>query len=108
MAGMRQRTVENAGRSFFDDFEKLKGKAAEASTSASDSEETDGQEGDGGVDEPKKKQSKTQEAKGTWGQLKISDAIKGHNLYELIGVEEDASQDEIKKQYRKKALEMHP
>lgn len=106
MAGMRQRLVENAGRAFKDKFEKCS--KAEQSTEASDSEQTAGDSGDGGVDEPKKKQSKTQEAKGTWGQLKISDAVKGHNLYELIGVEEDASQDEIKKQYRKKALEMHP
>lgn len=108
MAGMRQKTVENAGHAFFDQFEKSS--KAEQSTEASGSEEeTDGQSGDGGVDQPKeKKQSKTQEAKGTWGQLKISEAIKGHNLYELIGVEEDASQEEIKKQYRKKALEMHP
>jgi molecular chaperone DnaJ len=33
---------------------------------------------------------------------------KGENFYEILGVRNDSSQDEIKKRYRKLAVELHP
>lgn len=42
------------------------------------------------------------------GSLKISEGLKGVNLYELLVVSEGSSQEEVKKAYRSLALSSHP
>lgn len=42
------------------------------------------------------------------GALKLSALLDGENLYELLEVKETASVEQIKKQYRKMALQHHP
>ncbi|CAE6929836.1 Dnajc2 [Symbiodinium natans] len=46
--------------------------------------------------------------KSSGGYLRISELLKGVNLYNLMGISEGASQDEIKKAYRGLALTAHP
>lgn len=42
------------------------------------------------------------------GYLKISELLKGVQLYDLMGISEGASQEEVKKAYRSLALSAHP
>ncbi|CAE8647965.1 unnamed protein product [Polarella glacialis] len=55
-----------------------------------------------------KKDKNKEKTPGSGGALKMSEALKGVNLYELISTTEGASQDEIKKAYRQMALTCHP
>lgn len=55
-----------------------------------------------------KENRKSPKDKSTGGCLKMSDLIKGVNLYELLCVSEGAVQDEIKKAYRTLCLSAHP
>jgi len=76
------------------------------------SEDDDGErEGDGSPGEEygsKKKGGKDKSLSGSGGALKMSDALKKKNLYELLSTTEGASQEELKKAYRVLCLIAHP
>jgi len=90
---------EAAGRSFAARFEAT-GPQESPSESDQDQAEEIGEEYTTGKG-PK-------EDKSSGGYLKISELLKGVNLYNLMGISEGASQDEIKKAYRGLALTAHP
>ncbi|CAE7727606.1 Dnajc2 [Symbiodinium sp. CCMP2456] len=88
---------EAAGRSFAARFEATDGQS-------SPSESDQAEEAEVGEDYTTGKG----QDKSSGGYLKISDLLKGVNLYNLMGISEGASQDEIKKAYRGLALTAHP
>ncbi|CAJ1403529.1 unnamed protein product [Effrenium voratum] len=91
---------EAAGKAFSARFE------ARAPTSDSDAASSESDESAAGEEYGKNKSNKDKKAAG--GYLKISELLKGVQLYELMGISEGASQDEIKKAYRTMALSAHP
>jgi len=94
---------EAAGAAFTARFE------AETSTNE-ENEENEETETSPREEEYGKKDSKEKKAAGSAGSgyLKISELLKGVHLYELMGISEGASQEEIKKAYRSLALSAHP
>mmetsp|Transcript_37680 Transcript_37680/g.87123 ORF Transcript_37680/g.87123 Transcript_37680/m.87123 type:complete len:774 (-) Transcript_37680:166-2487(-) len=90
---------EAAGRAFASCFE-----AKGDSEVGSPSRESDASDGAEASEEYGK--GKGQDKSG--GYLRISELLKGVHLYELMGISEGASQDEIKKAYRSLALTAHP
>eukprot|EP00933_Yihiella_yeosuensis_P000284 TRINITY_DN10043_c0_g2_i1.p1 TRINITY_DN10043_c0_g2~~TRINITY_DN10043_c0_g2_i1.p1 ORF type:complete len:787 (-),score=295.42 TRINITY_DN10043_c0_g2_i1:86-2446(-) len=79
----------------------------------SDGSEDDGSDSagaDGGAEGEQYGKSKKgkEKAATSGGALKLSEALKGKNLYELLGCPEGATQEEIKKAYRALALSAHP
>lgn len=93
---------ESAGETFAAKFDFPGRKDNEGSTGGSGG--SDDYESDGGEEYGKGKGFKDKAT----GSFKISDVLKGVNLYELLAVSEGASQDEIKKAYRGLALTAHP
>lgn len=89
---------EAAGAAFTARFE------ARASSEEDDSSSSDDEASPG--ENYGKSDSKDKKSGG--GYLKISELLKGVQLYELMGISEGASQDEIKKAYRSLALSAHP
>lgn len=80
------------------DFPNHSAKEGAKSSAASDDGESEGEDYGRG---------KGNKEKAT-GSFKLSEVLKGVNLYELMGISEGASQDEIKKAYRHLALTAHP
>lgn len=54
------------------------------------------------------RRKKKKEKKGADGDLKMADCLKGVDLYKLLEVDDGASQDDLKKAYRKICLTHHP
>ena len=54
------------------------------------------------------KSGKEKKVSGPAGYLRISELLKGVHLYDLMGISEGASQEEVKKAYRSLALSAHP
>lgn len=95
---------EAAGASFSAKFEARTRGPKEILTSAEDSD-SDTVEDYGGRD---RRSPGSKGKPSPNGALKMSELIRNLNLYELLGVSEGASQDEIKKSYRALALSAHP
>lgn len=89
---------EAAGAAFTARFE-ARASSEEDESSSSDDEASPGEDYGKSDSKDKKKGG---------GYLKISELLKGVQLYELMGISEGASQDEIKKAYRSLALSAHP
>mmetsp|Transcript_118830 Transcript_118830/g.216168 ORF Transcript_118830/g.216168 Transcript_118830/m.216168 type:complete len:1005 (-) Transcript_118830:154-3168(-) len=108
---LRQKTVQNAGHAFWDKFElplasnkKRSGKPKDAEVEQEEKEET---ERERAFRERKEKRDREQKSK-DGGLLKMSEDLKGLDLYELLEVEPSASADDLKKSYRKLVLQYHP
>jgi len=103
-----QKKVEPAGHAFHDVHEKpvIEGKRKNKKSEARDASD------DEGADDSKwrsKHKSKDKEKdKKACGSLKLSANLEGVDLYKLFEVSEGATTEEIKKQYRKLALQHHP
>lgn len=101
-----KKKVEPAGRAFHAVHEKPlidakrrgKGPVKEA-----DAKEASDDDQDAGSWKKKRKEGGAKK-----GALKLSAHLEGEDLYTLLGVSEGASVDQIKKQYRKLALQHHP
>lgn len=111
---MGQKTVENAGKAFWNQFELPL--CSDAKPSSNDGQEEDGKTGskdkaandrEKAYKEKRAKREAEQKAR-DGGLLKISEGLKGKDLYELLGVEASVSSEDIKKAYKKMALTHHP
>ncbi len=51
---------------------------------------------------------KIQHSLNTWNLLLLAHAEKDNKYYKVMGLEPNASKDDIKKQYRKMVIKMHP
>mmetsp|Transcript_78634 Transcript_78634/g.163453 ORF Transcript_78634/g.163453 Transcript_78634/m.163453 type:complete len:619 (+) Transcript_78634:142-1998(+) len=105
-----QKRCEPAGRSFHAVHEKPLIEAKQKPSRAKQDKQDDSD------DEPpanaswkrKKKDNSGGGKSGSSGTLKLSDLLTGVDLYELLDVNPTATADQIKKQYRKLALQHHP
>jgi len=105
-APVRQRTLQNCGHSFFAKYERTGGSDGGAKGSGGDSGSDDGR-GRSNTTSPESKK-KRKEKKGADGDLKLADCLKGVDLYKLLDIDDGASQDDLKKAYRKVCLTHHP
>jgi len=108
---MGKKTVQNAGHAFWDRFEAPLAKPQKGGSPKSqqegDKEERVETERERAYRE--KKEKKQRESRGKdGGLLKMSDDLKGRDLYELLEVEAGASSEDLKKSYRKLVLVHHP
>lgn len=101
---LRSRRVEPAGHAFHAVHEKpkLEGRRRPAAAKK-DAESED--EGPSPSDSWKNKKKKDGTGKSA---LKLSALLQGEDLYKLLEVSETSSVEQIKKQYRKMALQYHP
>mmetsp|Transcript_123586 Transcript_123586/g.357409 ORF Transcript_123586/g.357409 Transcript_123586/m.357409 type:complete len:951 (+) Transcript_123586:93-2945(+) len=110
---MGQRVVQNCGRAFWDRFESpLQDRSPKKGGSKSKDEAADKQdsaEADREKAYREKREKRQRESKGKdGGLLKMSDDLKGRDLYELLEIEPGASAEDVKKSYRKLVLVHHP
>lgn len=114
---MSQKTVQNAGHAFWDKFEFPHCPGATQQSSSSDAQEEErNDDREARVREDKfadkyaeKRAKREREQKANDGNLlKISEDLKGKDLYELLQIEAMATSEDIKKAYRKLALTYHP
>lgn len=96
-----QKAVEPAGRAFKERYEVAKKPKREVAAKDSESSEDEAQAEWG-------KKARSKAGKQGSSALKLSSLLDGVNLYELLTVDEGASQDAIRKAYRKLALLHHP
>lgn len=111
---MGKKEVQNAGRAFWENYElpltKDSSKTSDAACEHSAKEENE---------EPaetererafreKKEKRKAQQRSRDGGLLKLSEELKGRDLYELLEVEACATSEDLKKSYRKLVLVHHP
>lgn len=102
------RRLEAAGKAFHSAFEKPKLEAKNRKDAHNRKETKDGSddEVEGPADASWKKKRK--EGQGKQGALKFSPLLVGEDLYSLLEVNESASPEQLKKQYRKLVLMHHP
>eukprot|EP00397_Hematodinium_sp_SG-2012_P008784 GEMP01008853.1.p1 GENE.GEMP01008853.1~~GEMP01008853.1.p1 ORF type:complete len:767 (+),score=233.72 GEMP01008853.1:39-2339(+) len=106
IAEFSKKTVQNCGRSFFDRFEKRgtdEVKDAQPSERSSDKDESAKKASN---DKAKDVDNGKKQRKGN--MLKLSDDLKGVDLYDMLGVAQGADDDELRKAFRAKSLLMHP
>jgi len=110
---MSQKALQNAGRAFWDHYERPLQEADgansgdKANAKAADGQEKAETERERAFRE--KKEKRQRESKGKdGGLLKMSEELKGKDLYELLEVEAGATSEDIKKSYRKLVLVHHP
>lgn len=108
MPAMGQKTVENAGRNFFDRFEKARIQAAQPEQESSSEEVETAKKGKKGKNPYMKKEKEEKKDKSRIAALKISDLLEGYNLYDLLEVSEEMPIPEIKVNYKKLVLKHHP
>jgi len=101
-APLGQRAVQPAGRAFKDKFERRADSEDDDDRKASKQSASGSDEGESPTKKKEKKQKKDQEA------LKLAECLKGEDLYALLEVEAGASQEDMKKAYRKICLTHHP
>eukprot|EP00931_Biecheleriopsis_adriatica_P101042 TRINITY_DN76267_c0_g1_i1.p1 TRINITY_DN76267_c0_g1~~TRINITY_DN76267_c0_g1_i1.p1 ORF type:complete len:622 (+),score=230.19 TRINITY_DN76267_c0_g1_i1:85-1950(+) len=103
---LRRKRVEPAGHSFHDHHEKpgLEGKRRGRDAAKKDQAGSD-DEAEAPNDSWRKKKKEAGKSSGT---LKLSPLLVGEDLYNLLEVSQTASAEQIKKQYRKMALQHHP
>jgi len=108
---MGQKTVQNAGKAFWDQFElplckdtvRESGDAPEVASK----EDRELNEREKAFKEKRaKREQKQKESDG--GLLKISEDLKGKDLYELMELEASVTDADVKKAYRKLVLVHHP
>jgi len=110
---MGQKTAQNAGKAFWEKFERpLCPETTKLSRNA-DKEEEKVEDMDAAAKREaayKEKQAKRDAKRraSDGGLLKISDDLKGKDLYELLDCEASASSEDIKKAFKKMALVYHP
>lgn len=107
---LQRRTLEPAGHSFHSAHEKpileaRQSKHRKAQTQAAE-DGGSGEEADGPADASWRRKRK--EGGEKRGALKLSPHLVGVDLYALLEVSETSSAEQIKKQYRKLALQHHP
>ena len=102
---VRQRCYEPVGRTFHEKYEKPFLSKKQKAVSGQTSTKTAPENKEANY-EAKKKNMKAEKSLGSI--LKIPKVLDGLNLYEILRVSECASEEQIKKQYRKMALELHP
>jgi len=106
-----QKRVEPAGRGFHAEYEKPQ---IEAKRKGKKPDAKDGDDEEGEDDSKWRKKHKSKDAgekgdkKKLVGSLKLCPQLEGCDLYALLEVSEGASEEVIKKQYRKLALKHHP
>eukprot|EP00397_Hematodinium_sp_SG-2012_P023307 GEMP01024205.1.p1 GENE.GEMP01024205.1~~GEMP01024205.1.p1 ORF type:complete len:608 (+),score=180.38 GEMP01024205.1:130-1953(+) len=101
-AQIRQRRLEPAGRNFFEAFERATLKEKKPDGRKKDDKD------DKNDEEKWQRKRRKKNDKRSGNALYLSANIKDCDLYAVIGIGEGASQDEIKKAYRKMALVHHP
>lgn len=99
------RRIENAGRAFYEDFEKQDDSSNDAEESTS--EPTGGRRSEDDSSGETWKQN-NKKAKGTGAPTKLKRLLDGPNLYTVLGLDDSCSSDDVRKAYRRLALEHHP
>lgn len=108
----KTKLVENAGRAFFDNYERIRNGAERDTSKNSDNDEDDeANETTNNNEEDAKwgaKHRNDKKAKGSGAPTKLKKLIDGPNLYRVLGVDDTCTMDVIRKTYRRLALEFHP
>lgn len=105
-APFAKKEVQNAGKAFFNKYEKLAGSESPEKEEAGRESGSGSESGDNMS--PTKSGKKKKEKKEQDNVLKMPECLKGEDLYGLLEVAEGASQDELKKAFRKICLVYHP
>lgn len=103
-----QKAVENAGRTFFDRYERLK---VSPDASPEPSEGADDAENDaksGFCSSPEKDKKTKKHRKERDNALKLNELLKGEDLYKLLECDSGCSQDDLKKAHKRLCLIHHP
>lgn len=106
------RAVIAAGRSFFEQYETITEEATSSEECSGDSSSSEG----GETGEESHHHHRSHDASGrrkkkeqfSGNAVRLSNLLKDKNLYAILGVSENCSDDDVKKAYRKMVLENHP
>ncbi|KAF4658782.1 DnaJ (Hsp40), sub C, member 2 [Perkinsus olseni] len=108
---LRTRRVEPAGRSFHRVWEKPRLSRSERKKAHKGGSETPESSAESTSEEPSSRSgwsAKRKAKKPVGEQLKLNKVLEGLNLYDILKVSPTATQDQIKKSYRRLVLEHHP
>ncbi|KAF4673424.1 DnaJ (Hsp40), sub C, member 2 [Perkinsus chesapeaki] len=106
---IRTRRVEPAGRSFHHVWEKPRlSKSQKKRAQKDDSTDTPESSAESTSEEPSRSGWSAKKKKVVGEQLKLNKVLDGLNLYDILKVNPTATQDQIKKSYRRLVLEHHP